>query len=264
MKILFAVLSCAEHANWGYHQAMRDTWLNGTTADCLFFLGGSEGEDFSPDINQIWNQNTQNETYSLVQNTDAKALAVKEPDEIILDARDDYKHLPFKTRELCKFVVANGYDFVYKCDTDTYARPDRLLASGFQNHDYTGTPNKWEISLPRESNCECLDCLKKYPKGRTELVLYANGGPGYWMSAKAADIISRAPVTHWAEDIWIGRTLAKNGIVFTPDTRYSPSLSASRVLKNNNVISQHLSEGPGTYHKSFMYIADGHWRRSGL
>ena len=43
-------------------------------------------------------------------------------DEVALPVPDDYFHLVFKTKAMHKWALENGFDFVYKCDTDTYCR----------------------------------------------------------------------------------------------------------------------------------------------
>src|SRR3954469_6866325 len=50
-------------------------------------------------------------------------------DELILPVRDDYVALPVKMRAAFRWAIENEYDYVFKCDRDTFIHADRLLAS---------------------------------------------------------------------------------------------------------------------------------------
>ena len=57
---------------------------------------------------------------------------------------DDYASLPQKTRGFCRWALANAeFEYLFKCDDDTYICLDRLLAvpSGL---DYCG----WKLGSP--------------------------------------------------------------------------------------------------------------------
>lgn len=109
------------------------------------------------------------------------------PDEVFLECPDAYGSLPLKTVGVCDYVVAHGYKYVYKCDTDTACYIDKLLMEIMENKfDYAGF---------RHSEV-------------------ASGGPGYLLSEYACRIIStqgRSP-RHWAEDVHVSRVLAANNI----------------------------------------------------
>lgn len=122
-------------------------------------------------------------------------------DEIFLDVPDDYTRLPHKVKAIFHWALAKGYDYVFKCDDDTFVYLDRLMASGFEGHDYVG------YCYPSHGN-------------------YISGGTGYWLSRKAMQIIVNAPQPEtWAEDRWVGETLGKSGISPTRDARYLPGFS---------------------------------------
>ena len=56
----------------------------------------------------------------------------------MLAVPDDYANLWKKTQAICRWAVFGGYDYIARIDTDTYVHVPRLLASGFENYDYSG------------------------------------------------------------------------------------------------------------------------------
>jgi hypothetical protein len=116
-----------------------------------------------------------------------------------LEVSDDYEQLPAKVKAVCEFALDNNFDFLFKCDSDTFIFLDRLLASGFEQYDYSG----WTGGIAEVSE------------------EYASGGAGYWLSRKAFEIVAKAPLTkETAEDKWVGRVLYDAGIIVHRDTRY--------------------------------------------
>jgi hypothetical protein len=130
-------------------------------------------------------------------------------DEVWLDCEDDYWNLPDKTKKMCSWALAHRYDFIFKCDDDVLVFPDRLLKSGFEKYDYSGWLSR---TFLRE------DAKAYYDKPRP-----CAGGFSYWLSAKAARIVS---LEEWhvsldfAEDRFVGNTLAQHGILGHHDDRY--------------------------------------------
>lgn len=103
-KTLIAVTSC--HPFRDRADAVRATWgpeVEG--ADIRYFLGAGE---------------------------------TQRPDEVILDCPDGYHYLSQKTQLIRRWALANGYDYLWKIDDDTYVRPERLLGNGFGALDYVG------------------------------------------------------------------------------------------------------------------------------
>lgn len=117
-------------------------------------------------------------------------------DAIILKVPDDYEHLILKSRALHTWGYDQGYDFVFKADTDTYVDVRQLLASGFEKHDYAG----YLHTLPGA-----------YPHTPYGLL---GGGEGYWTSRKACEIITKAsPIAdHPGEDLWTANVLGEASI----------------------------------------------------
>lgn len=188
MNILIAIH--ASHSQPEQMQAQRETWIqdvldNLDTCYALeykFVLGQPEGD---------------------------------EPDAVYCDFPDGPKYrdakqmfrtrvLIHKTEALARYAFANDYDFVFKCDDDTYIRPDLLLNSGFEQHDYSGfTEAHYDFSFGHYRWCQ--------------------GGAGYWLSRRAMEIINEYGLhLNPAEDFAVGQLLARNGIQPHHDERYNP------------------------------------------
>lgn len=135
-----------------------------------------------------------------------------------LDVPDDYTSLPRKTKAICRQECLN-FDYILKCDTDTYVSTKRLLRSGFEAFDYSGY---------------ILDSYE---------VPYC-AGPAYWLSKRAMTILSiedwsKYPSSHPdCEDVMVGTILAAHGITPHHDERYG---HFTPVLPENNQITYHLS-----------------------
>ena len=94
---------CSGQNQTARRAAVRDTWLrrpqNGV--DCLFFVGGEQPP------------------------------AGEENDTVALPARDDYGHLPEKVLAFFRYALEHyDFDWLFKCDDDTYVCLDRLPSLG--------------------------------------------------------------------------------------------------------------------------------------
>jgi hypothetical protein len=139
MKTLIAISTCHRFEEDGSNDAIRETWLRDDLPpgfDYKFFVGKGP----------------------------AKADAVS------LDCGDGYEHLTYKTLGKLKWGTDRGYDFVFCAMADTYVRPERLAACGFENYDAFGT----FISVGPSPKFFC-------------------GGSGYFLSQVAAKIIFAGP-----------------------------------------------------------------------
>jgi hypothetical protein len=191
MRVLVAILACHSPEDAILRAISRETWLPNLTCDYRFYMGLGSGSYVS--------------------------------DELTLAVPDDYLGLPHKSRALFKWALAKGYDYVFKCDTDTYVCPPRLLSSGFEQHDYSG-----------------------FYRGQGPS--YASGG-AYWLSRRAMHVLTkRAPRmitdvgdatrrSRWGEDFQVGNALMGQGIYCHNDDRYE---MVDGPQKKNNVISLHL------------------------
>ena len=145
-----------------------------------------------------------------------------EPDEVALDVDDSYQALSLKTRAICRWAADRDYDYIFKTDTDTVICPVNFLSSGFQNHDYMGG-----------SNADIV------PAFSDEIIQFASGGAGYWLSRKALTTVANAAsVETSAEDVFVAATLKARGIspVWHSGYRWRPGESIDK-----DVVSLHLS-----------------------
>ena len=117
-------------------------------------------------------------------------------DEVFLDCPDDYYSLPRKVQKIFEWTLANGYDQVLKVDDDVFVYVSRLV-SAFGNDDYRG----YEVEAA---------------SGR-----YASG-TAYWASKRSMENVVKAELCpeDWAEDKFVGKTLAAAGISLIHDERY--------------------------------------------
>lgn len=96
-QIVVGICSCVSMKN--RRDAIRQTWLRHSPSNiiCKFFLGSNpllEGDGV---------------------------------DTIILDSPDDYEHLPKKVFDFFRYALENyEFDWLFKCDDDTYLALDRL------------------------------------------------------------------------------------------------------------------------------------------
>jgi hypothetical protein len=195
MKVLLAILSCHRDRKLGYDQACRDTWLKGADVDHRFFVGGP--------LTGTWLT-----------------------DEVHVEADDSYEGLPLKTRAICEWALGRGYDYLFKCDTDTYVHVPRLLASRYWRTDYRG-----------------------FYRGDPLAGGYASGGSGYWLSRAAMGIIANHDMTrdylhhekwrgYWnGEDKQVGEALLEAGIKCRWDFRYR--LDMELPAGSNDYITAH-------------------------
>lgn len=123
-----------------------------------------------------------------------------EDDEVYLNVKDDYESLPFKTIAICRWALEKGYDYLFKCDDDTFVWVDRLMKELMED--------------PR------LDY------GGYEHAGVCTGGPGYILSKRAMKIIADSSPTHWAEDCHVGITLTNQRINVTMLPNHRPGFSA--------------------------------------
>ena len=169
--------------------AVRDTWLKDVTYDYKFFYGKT------------------------------KAPRQPLPDEVFLDAPDDYLHSTDKLRALVRYALDNGYDQLLKIDDDVFVYWDRLLANAPTNDYHGGGPFGGQ---PFGSYCS---------------------GAIYWLSRRAMEIVVSAPVVSWAEDRHVGEVMKRAGMNPTFDFRYY----IAPPTKRNQYISDEALAQPNDY-----------------
>ena len=142
-------------------QAIRDTWAKDVPPEMdLRFFFGSRSLGF------------------------LEAMQVE--DEILLDCQNDYAHLPDKVFAIVRWALAEGYDYILKCDDDTYVWPERALEEiRFKQWDYAG----YSAHLGSIS-----------------------GGPGYWLSKRAMALVAESEPHTWAEDKCVEEVMSRNHV----------------------------------------------------
>lgn len=178
---------------------------------------------------------------------DAPATWPREPmrDEavLLLPCKNEYAHLPARTREFCRWALGNSgqWDYLFKCDDDTYVAPKRLaslvhvLRSKPQAPDYVGCP-----MAPTWPNLAAWRARGHKP--------YASGGAGYLLSRRAAEIVARdLPQTdevRGAEDLAVGRVLDRAGIELVECREFVPYGRPGLVpAPDNSLITAHAIGG---------------------
>jgi hypothetical protein len=165
------------------------------------------------------------------------------PHALVLPCPDDYASLPQRTMWFCRWAAKAGsmeqgagsktelqvpaslplapcsppFDYLFKCDDDTYISLPRLRAFDPAGRDYIGA--EWRPGVG-----------------------YASGGAGYLLSRRAAMIVAERFESYptGAEDLLVGRILAAAGIELSIDPRFVPFGSADRRPRaDNDLITAH-------------------------
>jgi hypothetical protein len=144
-------------------------------------------------------------------------------DEVIVPCPDGYFYMSHKTWHSHRWALDHGYDFIFQCFPDTFIDVHKLMRSGYQDHPFIGL------------------MVHKH---------FCAGGCGYWLNRPATEVILAAPITDWAEDRWVGDTLAAKGIHIHSDGRYGAS--GFHPAANNDLITEHLCSTPAVYNNNQM------------
>ena len=246
LKVLVACNTCWKDVRNGSDKAIRETWAAKLPKgwDLKFFVGGRNftaeeeatlfTESFLGSPGTLGNVSAACAAKAVIGTRDEL-----QDDEIILaDVPDGYLGLPWKTVESLKWAMKEGYDYVFRIFVDTYAFPDRLLKSGFQNYDASG----WSFG--------CIPC-QAHPETTHSCPL---GGAGYWLSRKAMQAVIDEPIQHWGEDTHVGFALANAGIDLVYEHRLQYDKSAEP-LNNRSKLSIHLNERFETWNVQKQYDA---------
>lgn len=133
-----------------------------------------------------------------------------------------------RTQLMVRWALDRGYDYLFRTDTDTYVWLNRLLACGFEQHDYMG----WSVGYPRYLEREWA-------------INTAHGGVGFFLSRRAMEIVANAPVEKYSDgkywgDLWAGQQLWKNGIYCQRDTRFLDGSSGDPKRHHGNIFAEEL------------------------
>jgi hypothetical protein len=156
-----------------------------------------------------------------------------------LPCRDDYDSLIYKVREFCRWALSQQFDYVFKCDDDTFVVVDRLLSFDPGGHDYIGIDPVDHVN----------------PK-------FASGGAGYWLSRRAVETVAGMDVETTiresstnGEDYCVYWVL-KDRFQFVNDLCFQAWRQAHRFPRSSNeIITVHYIEPP-EMHRLDRYFED--------
>jgi hypothetical protein len=179
MRILVAVISYFPDMLKGCHEAIRKGWGKDVApADLRFFM---------PTLR--W------------QNGEKIVLPEGPSDEIRLDVSDAYDRIQHEVREILRWSINQGYAFTFLACNDTFINFKKLLTSGFERYDYFGTCYPSSV-VPGETFS-----FKFYEKTFPNMFSWMDGGIGYFVSKKAAELIVKEESNEWTADIHHGQIL---------------------------------------------------------
>ena len=206
-KRIVGVVSC--HALRHYEDDIRSTWAQEIPPDVSlkFFLG--------------------------------RPMVVPSTDEVLLDVSDKWEGITQKCVEMYRWALEQGFTYLWKCDLDTFVRPQQLLGSGLETFDWVGGQNDW----------------------------FASGGAGYGLSKRAMEYVASHPVRETcAEDLHTAQALTGAGISLHADPRFR--FIPGQALESGD-LTMHLSSVRGwaaKYQPWMMheaYAAHGSYRPLG-
>lgn len=190
-RVIMGALSGWQHED--RRQRCRSTWFNDakqTVGLNSFFLIGAEGRVTEPTV-----------------------LG----DLLLLPTPNDYPSLPQRTRWFCKWALErDDWDYLFKCDDDTYVSIARLCEYDTGGQNYIG--GEWSPGIG-----------------------YASGGAGYFLSRTAAEIVARELTSLTGdEDALVGQVLRGAGIDLNVDNRFvGHGDNERRPQRGNSVITTH-------------------------
>jgi hypothetical protein len=192
VKILIAIPACAQ-LQYGQWESTESPHFDPKNA----YLGKGYGErihisgpnDRIQTIRETWARDVPPPEMDLrffYGAPDPFAYPVNGIDEVLLNVEDDYAHLPDKVFAICRWAVENDYDWCHKNDDDSYVWGKRLLAE-IQH-------KQWDFG------------------GYSAHIGSISGGPGYWLSRRAMEIVAGSTPHTWAEDKSVEHVLRQIGI----------------------------------------------------
>lgn len=148
---------------------------------------------------------------------------------------DTYKALPKKTRWLCLWTIGcTDADYLFKCDDDTYCRPDRLVTALL-------TDPRWEAvggAVARRNRIDRF-CF--------------HGGAGYILHRRAMMAVGAyLTLQEGSEDYSVGAVLKENGLNVLNEGRLNFNKQYYPTPENNFITTHNLSpEQMRAMHQTF-------------
>lgn len=184
-KILVGVCSCLQHV--AKRDAIRETW----------------GKDIPPDTHLVYFV--------------GRGVPVDEVRVLTVDAPDTYETLPQKMQAFFQLALKTDFEWLFKCDDDTYVSLNRLRLLVDRAED----PNRMRIVKGRDTPmvrgpAEFVGAVGLQDHGfRT-----ASGGAGYLLSRRLVQMLAD---TVWpetgAEDVFVSQVVIDSGALYSADHR---------------------------------------------
>ena len=184
MKTLIAVISYQGDSENGNHDLIRQTWGKDIIGADLKFFIGRRSPVFQP-----------------------------QPDEVLVDFQknrtcqhawwESYKDCcvdfwQYEMRDILRWSIEHEYDFTFLCSTDTYLIPKKLMATGFEKHDYSGHFIPRDIPLGAKTTDDVYG---------HKVYLWAPIGLGFFLSKKASQIVLDNEPDFWYSEVHVGQVL---------------------------------------------------------
>jgi hypothetical protein len=165
-------------------------------------------------------------TVKFFRGTGATRLPLE--DEVFLDCGDGYRDLPEKIRAIMRWACSQGYDFTLKCDDDVVLDPQRLWASDFRNHDFSGRgnrpPKKNSVRLALNRPLTYQPVINAQNTPAIDHDFWVPYGFCYMLSRKAMEIIANQtelPYRNNDDEKWISTVLHRNSILLARNEHYA-------------------------------------------
>lgn len=185
-RIIVAVCSCRTRR--AHRDYIRRTWAKKCVEgiECIFFVG--IGRD------------------------------VVDDDVLILDAKDGYPELPSKVHALFREMISHyEFDYLFKCDDDTYVAMERLVNLIRPQADLVGD-----------------DCIRENG--------WPCGGSGYLLSRRAVEELAKLPIPDDGhEDVWVGRSIQDLGMNMIVDKSLQKECHLFPERDNDVVTAHHCA-----------------------
>lgn len=197
-KLLIAIMSCQKNRAT-QQRAVFETWVRDVSAgiDVCVFEGGHDG------------------------------TARRSGHRVQLPCDDSYAALAVKMHEFLSFALREfEFDFIFKCDDDTYVHLPRLLRSGFEAYDYFGgapSGNAWKKAPYAQGGAYFISRKAAMRVAETDLAA-AGAGKRWWWNG-GMRMVTREGLkingTATVEDMMVGDILREQGIVLKIDPRFN-------------------------------------------